>query len=780
MNRPNSDFDITFQHIELIAPRVNSGVQIMLVIEGELKVETSERFYHLAEKEILVLNRNQAYQIEGSTNNKVMTLAINDRFMENNYPEYHNYRFECYSREVDLGREGMIDSIRKLLSDIIISYYRQDESFYIELKSYVCQLLLILIRGFKKAGSAVQKIDTTDQRLLEIIDYMDRNYSQMITLEEVAQKFYLSTSYLSRYFKQKMGVGFSQYLMNIRLRHSIKDLLYTDDSISQIAMNNGFPNTKSFSTFFKKTYNMTPNEYRKLNEMKKEDSIENYSKEDSIDLIKSSEIIAKLTDIEFEEQKTYHHTEVNYKNLSIELTLNTNNTMRSPDYLLIVGKITTLLKEDIRSQILEAKEDLKIKYIGVSHPISTTAIPPEVETDEPIPSSSPYFNIDSALEFMKQHNLALFIRVRYVEITKNEEQYFKKLTQFMRHCLQMHGESFVKKWRVMFYEPYFTGIEAKRLQEVYLRLYKTLKDILPSIKIGVYMPFSFREERTSKAHEWQLAHDEYIDFIGYNANQNEVIDFDEMDEEKFDLAKDYIKQKTNKLKQYLKKHHMEKPMHLVSWNTLSGKTRYTNGTFFRGALILKSILDIADEVDTIGLWINTSAHENADERRRYRMDGIELFHYLRGKRPAYFSLAYLERLKGEVVSYGKNHIMTRNDRGYQLVLMNWNLINPYLSIEENFLQRLNVELSVKISGLPAGEYQVRKHVFDKNNGALYTKWWNLNSKHGMDKEVIDYIINSSLPSLEIFDETIDGEWSFYTYLTSNAVHFFDIRKAYKL
>ena len=56
---------------------------------------------------------------------------------------------------------------------------------------------------------------------------------------------------------------------------------------------------------------------------------------------------------------------------------------------------------------------------------------PEVETDEEIPSTSPYFNIDSALAFMKKHDLALFIRVNYIEISRHEEQYFTKLTQFM-------------------------------------------------------------------------------------------------------------------------------------------------------------------------------------------------------------------------------------------------------------------------------------------------------------------------------------------------------------
>jgi beta-xylosidase len=66
---------------------------------------------------------------------------------------------------------------------------------------------------------------------------------------------------------------------------------------------------------------------------------------------------------------------------------------------------------------------------------------------------------------------------------------------------------------------------------------------------------------------------------------------------------------------------------------------------------------------------------------------------------------------------------------------------------------------VKITGLEAGEYQIRKHIFDKDHGVLYTKWWNLNSKHGMGLEIIDYINGSSHPDLEIFDEMIVCEWS---------------------
>ncbi|WP_246050096.1 hypothetical protein [Aquibacillus sediminis] len=121
-------------------------------------------------------------------------------------------------------------------------------------------------------------------------------------------------------------------------------------------------------------------------------------------------------------------------------------------------------------------------------------------------------------------------------------------------------------------------------------------------------------------------------------------------------------------------------------------------------------------------------------------------------------------------------MMTRNDRGYQLILLNCNYVNPYYSTEETFLKKLNKDLHVTLTNLEPGNYQVRKRIFDKDNGALYKKWWDLNSEHGMDEEVIQYIIQTSRPSLELFDMTFDTEWSFYSYLSLNAIHFFDIRK----
>src|SRR5699024_4843848 len=191
MNHHLSDFMINLQQIELLAPKMNQGISIIFVIHGELTVETNSRFYQLKEKDILVINRNQLFQAKGNKKNHVLLLQISDSFMKQRYEAYPNSRFECFSGEVDMARDTAINQIRKLLAELIITYFRKGESYQIEILSYISDILLILIRRFKQKGTIQEKVDTRDPRLMQIIHFIKENYDQKITLEDVAEKFYL-------------------------------------------------------------------------------------------------------------------------------------------------------------------------------------------------------------------------------------------------------------------------------------------------------------------------------------------------------------------------------------------------------------------------------------------------------------------------------------------------------------------------------------------------------------------------------------------------------------
>jgi len=486
--------DLRIQRIGYVAPRLNRGIEFVLVIDGELKIETRNLIYRLKEKDLLIINRNELFEMQGNKQNSVLRFTISDTYMDQFYEEYRNSRFECFSGDVDMGREALIVQLRTFFAEMVITYFRNDEIYAIEMQRLVSEILLILIRRFKEEGSVFEKLNTEDERLVQIVDYLEKNFQESITLNEIADKMHVSPGYLSRYFKQEMGMGFSRFLMNIRLEHSVKDLLYTSDSISHIAMKNGFPNTKSFANFFKEVYEETPKAYRDHHVEGKVDTLEELEMEDVDTLINSKEIFSKLGSLLSEKNNTYSNTESRHEELHLDVSKTTHEKICRPDHVLIIRELKEILREDIREQVLTVKNELRLNFIGVRNLVGNTTFLPTVETDELIATSSPYFTADLAINFLKKHELSIFSHVDYQDISIDEEAYFLKLHGFLHHCLLMYGESYVSKWHILYFEPYYSAVDGKELQRIYEKLYTTLKKLCRKFRLACIYHFQLKKK----------------------------------------------------------------------------------------------------------------------------------------------------------------------------------------------------------------------------------------------------------------------------------------------
>ncbi|MDQ0341005.1 YesN/AraC family two-component response regulator [Caldalkalibacillus uzonensis] len=96
------------------------------------------------------------------------------------------------------------------------------------------------------------------------IHYIQAHYSEPITLNELADKVYLSPSHFSRLFKEETGTTFVEYLTSYRIEKSKSLLKMTSLPIEVIANNIGFTSASYFATTFKRIEGMKPSEYRKL------------------------------------------------------------------------------------------------------------------------------------------------------------------------------------------------------------------------------------------------------------------------------------------------------------------------------------------------------------------------------------------------------------------------------------------------------------------------------------------------------------------------------------
>ena len=96
----------------------------------------------------------------------------------------------------------------------------------------------------------------------ELVRYMEANFRQPITLDDLAAKAYLNKYHLIKEFKRYIGSTPHDYLISLRILNAGFLLQNTDIPVSQVGLAAGFENITNFMRLFKKHMGMTPGEYR--------------------------------------------------------------------------------------------------------------------------------------------------------------------------------------------------------------------------------------------------------------------------------------------------------------------------------------------------------------------------------------------------------------------------------------------------------------------------------------------------------------------------------------
>lgn len=101
-----------------------------------------------------------------------------------------------------------------------------------------------------------------EERIIDIIGYIQKNYVD-VTLETLSEYFHLSKPYLSKYIKEKAGMTFQEVVKEERMKKARTQLKETSSTVETIAANVGYENVEHFNRLFKRSYGVTPVQYRK-------------------------------------------------------------------------------------------------------------------------------------------------------------------------------------------------------------------------------------------------------------------------------------------------------------------------------------------------------------------------------------------------------------------------------------------------------------------------------------------------------------------------------------
>lgn len=194
-----------------------------------------------------------------ASNIYVVSLFVSYEYLKILYPDIDNITFRLSSHPEQLSM------LRSAFDSLYETYTKEHEKFtYVKLHSIVDQMLYLLFTYFaEEKPESTLKSQQFSKRIQPIMDWMEQNYTEPMTLLEIAQRFGMSSEYLSKIFKTYTGTSFKHYLNKIRLNHAYMDVIGTDYSMLEISMRNGFADVRSFNSVFKEQYGMAPFQYRK-------------------------------------------------------------------------------------------------------------------------------------------------------------------------------------------------------------------------------------------------------------------------------------------------------------------------------------------------------------------------------------------------------------------------------------------------------------------------------------------------------------------------------------
>lgn len=257
-------FDICKSNNQLIPSHWHNHLEVLYILEGTMHILRNDEKYTINQNDLFVVNSGDIHLTRSSGSVEFLLLQIPYELLSQSIDQYNSIRFREYYPQSELKEDPVFQKmIHHLLAMKML--YEQGEDGYQFLFNSNLNLFLHTLYSHYAIRQNLEENNKAAKylsRLKEIIDYVEQNYMEPISLKEAASLAALNPEYFCRSFKKYTGFTFMEFVNLVRLTHIHSDILNTGDSITTIQERHGFTNYKVFNRMFKENYGCTPSKLR--------------------------------------------------------------------------------------------------------------------------------------------------------------------------------------------------------------------------------------------------------------------------------------------------------------------------------------------------------------------------------------------------------------------------------------------------------------------------------------------------------------------------------------
>lgn len=254
-----------------VANHWHSEFEFTIILSGKMSYSVNGKAYDLEEGQGIFINSNQLHYGFATDDSDCKFICVqfnpsltsNINHIEESYItpicEDISHPFFIFNKSISWQRE-VIETLIKIHN----IFKTEEEGFELQLMSNFYSILYVLYNIVKNNISSQEDYYNKDLIAMHnMIGYIQNNYKNKITLNDIAASANVCRSNCCRIFQTIINKSPIAYLMEYRLNESIKILNRTQCSIIEIALNCGFNSSSYFTEIFHKNMGCTPSEYRK-------------------------------------------------------------------------------------------------------------------------------------------------------------------------------------------------------------------------------------------------------------------------------------------------------------------------------------------------------------------------------------------------------------------------------------------------------------------------------------------------------------------------------------